>query len=61
MKRYWKVSIRALIFRALEGGVITEAQKRNLFVRISQLNIRQTEPEPIDLELPANCPECSRR
>jgi Zn-dependent peptidase ImmA (M78 family)/DNA-binding XRE family transcriptional regulator len=54
MKRYWKVSIQALIFRAYEAGAITEAQKRNLFVRMSQLNMRQTEPEPIDLEVPSN-------
>lgn len=56
MKRYWKVSIQALIFRAFEAGAITEAQKRNLFARMSQLNMRQVEPELIDLEVPSNLP-----
>ena len=55
-KRHWKVSIQALIFRAYETGAITESQKKSLFVRISQLNMRQTEPEPIERETPTNFP-----
>ena len=54
LKRYWKVSIQALIFRAFEAGSINESQKKSLFVRMSQLNMRMTEPEPIDREEPAN-------
>lgn len=54
LKRYWKVSIQALIFRAFEAGVINEAQKKSLFVRMSQLNIRMTEPEPVECEQPTN-------
>lgn len=53
-KRYWKVSVQALIFRAFEVGAITDAQKRSLFVRVSQLGIRQVEPEPIEKETPSN-------
>lgn len=53
-KRYWRVSIQALIFRAFESGAITESQKKSLFVRISQLDIRQVEPEPIEKEQPTN-------
>ena len=53
-KRYWKISIQALIFRAFEVGAITEAQKKSLFVRISQLNMRQVEPESIEKEMPSN-------
>lgn len=50
LKRLWRVSIQALIFRAFEAGAISEAQKRGLFVRMSQLNMRQVEPEQIDRE-----------
>jgi Zn-dependent peptidase ImmA (M78 family)/transcriptional regulator with XRE-family HTH domain len=50
LKRLWRVSIQALIFRAFEAEAITEAQKRGLFVRMSQLNMRQVEPEQIDKE-----------
>lgn len=53
-KRYWKVSIQALIFRAFEAEAITEAQKKSLFVRMSQLNMRQIEPEPIEREETTN-------
>ncbi|MET4574982.1 XRE family transcriptional regulator [Ottowia thiooxydans] len=53
-KRHWKVSIQALIFRAFEAEAITEAQKKSLFVRISQLNMRQVEPEAIERETPGN-------
>lgn len=34
--------------------IISQNQKKNLFVRMSELNIRQSEPEPIDLESPGN-------
>jgi Zn-dependent peptidase ImmA (M78 family)/transcriptional regulator with XRE-family HTH domain len=54
LKRYWKVSIQALIFRAFEAEVISETQKRSLFVRMSQLDIRKVEPERIELETPSN-------
>ena len=54
LKRYWKVSIQALVFRAFEAGVIDAVQKRSLFVRMSQLNIRQVEPEVIEVEAPSN-------
>lgn len=50
LKRLWRVSIQALIFRAFEAEAISEAQKRGLFVRMSQLNMRQVEPEQIDRE-----------
>lgn len=53
-KRHWRVSIQALIFRAFEAGAISESQKRSLFVRMSQLNMRQIEPEPVDKEIPTN-------
>ncbi len=54
LKRHWRVSMQALIFRAFEAGAITEAHKKSLFVRMSQLHMRQTEPEPIEKELPSN-------
>jgi Zn-dependent peptidase ImmA (M78 family)/transcriptional regulator with XRE-family HTH domain len=54
LKRHWRVSIQALIFRAYEAGVIDDTQKRSLFVRMSQLNIRQVEPEMIEAENPTN-------
>jgi Zn-dependent peptidase ImmA (M78 family)/transcriptional regulator with XRE-family HTH domain len=53
-KRYWKISIQALIFRAEAVGAITESQKKSLFVRVSQLGIRQVEPEPIEREQTGN-------
>lgn len=54
LKRYWRVSMQALIFRAFAAEAIDEAGKRSLFVRMSQLNMRQTEPEPIEREQPGN-------
>lgn len=50
LKRLWRVSIQALIFRAFEAEAISEAHKRNLFIRMSQLNMRQVEPERIEVE-----------
>jgi len=54
LKRYWRVSMQALVFRGVEAGAFTEAQKKSLFVRMSQLSMRQSEPEPLARETPSN-------
>lgn len=54
LKRHWRVSMQSLIFRAFEAGKLTDAAKKSLFVRMSQLNMRQSEPEPVERELPSN-------
>lgn len=54
LKRYWRVSMQSLIFRAYEADSISESSKKSLIVRMSQLNMRQAEPEPIERESPSN-------
>jgi Zn-dependent peptidase ImmA (M78 family) len=37
LKRHWKVSIQALIYRAHTRGMITEWQQRSRFMRFNKL------------------------
>lgn len=53
LKRYWGVSMAALIMRARDVGTITDRQKRSLFMRLSQLGYRKREPVEISREQPA--------
>lgn len=52
LKRYWKVSMQALIMRAHDLGAISDRQKRSFFTRFSQLGYRKTEPVTIPREEP---------
>ena len=52
LKRYWKVSMQALIMRAHDLGTISDRQKRSFFTRFSQLGYRKSEPVAIPREEP---------
>ncbi len=52
LKRYWKVSMQALIMRAHDLGAITDRQKRSFYMRLSQLGYRKHEPVEIPREEP---------
>jgi Zn-dependent peptidase ImmA (M78 family)/DNA-binding XRE family transcriptional regulator len=52
LKRYWKVSMQALIMRAHTLGAISDRQKRSFFTRLSQLGYRKREPVAIPREEP---------
>jgi len=52
LKRHWKVSMQALIYRARTLGTITERQQRSWFMRFGQLGYRKTEPVEIPREEP---------
>ena len=48
LKRYWKISMAALVMRAYHVGAITESQRRNMFMRLSKAGYRLREPEVTD-------------
>ena len=48
LKRYWKISMSALVMRAYQLGAITENQKRSMFTRLSKAGYRLREPEVTD-------------
>ena len=48
LKKYWKISIQALIMRAFHLGAISERQRRNMFMRLSQAGYRMREPVELD-------------
>jgi len=50
MKRYWKVSMQALIMRAYSLGKITDRQRKSLFMKMSASGYRLR--EPIELDVP---------
>lgn len=52
LKRHWKVSMQALIYRAHTLGLITERQQRSWFMRFNKLGYRKTEPVEIPREQP---------
>jgi Zn-dependent peptidase ImmA (M78 family)/DNA-binding XRE family transcriptional regulator len=53
LKRYWKVSMAALIKRAFDVGEITERHYRTLFTQISKHGWRVNEPVEIATEEPS--------
>lgn len=53
LKRHWKVSMQALIYRARTLEMITERQQRTWFMRFNKLGYRKTEPVEIPREEPA--------
>ena len=49
LKRKWKVSMQALLYRANDIGVITDNQKRYLINQFNSMNIRRREPAELDI------------
>ncbi len=49
LKRKWKVSMQALLYRANDIGVITDNQKRYLVNVFNSMNIRRREPAELDI------------
>lgn len=52
LKRYWKVSIAALVEACLSSGIIKMPQYKSLQTMISAKRIRIDEPEPFERETP---------
>lgn len=48
LKRKWKVSMIALLYRAADLGFLTDNQKRYLIQQFNQLKIRRREPVELD-------------
>ena len=49
LKRKWKVSMQALLYRANDIDVITDNQKRYLINQFNSMNIRRREPAELDI------------
>lgn len=49
LKRKWKVSMQALLYRANDIGIITDNQKRYLVNQFNSMNIRRREPAELDI------------
>ena len=52
LKKEWKVSMAALIFRAKTLGTITPNQSTNLWKQMAMHGFRRVEPFPIEIEEP---------
>ena len=48
LKREWKISMQAIIMRALDLEVITERQRRELFTQLGKFGYRKREPTSLD-------------
>jgi Zn-dependent peptidase ImmA (M78 family)/transcriptional regulator with XRE-family HTH domain len=48
LKRKWKVSMQALLYRACDMGVVTDNQKRYILGQFNTLKIRRREPQEFD-------------
>ena len=48
LKRYWKISMAALVMRAYHLKAITNNQRRNMFMRLSKAGYRLREPAVTD-------------
>jgi Zn-dependent peptidase ImmA (M78 family)/DNA-binding XRE family transcriptional regulator len=59
LKRKWKVSMIALLYRADDLGFLTPNQKRYLIQQFNQLKIRRR--EPIELDIPTEEPRLIKR
>jgi len=55
LKRKWKVSMQALLYRADDLGYLTYNQKRYLLTQFNQMKIRKREPQEFDVpkEIPS--------
>lgn len=59
LKKKWKVSMIALLYRADDLGLVTPNQKRYLLQQFNQLQIRRR--EPLELDIPVEQPTLIRR
>jgi Zn-dependent peptidase ImmA (M78 family) len=59
LKRYWKVSMQAILMRAHDLKLVTANQKRYLFMQISKAGYRLREPPTLDP--PAEPPQLLHR
>lgn len=59
LKRKWKVSMIALLYRADDLGLLTPNQKRYLLQQFNQQKIRRHEPQ--ELDIPAEKPQLMRQ
>jgi Zn-dependent peptidase ImmA (M78 family) len=59
LKRKWKVSMIALLYRADDLGYLTENQKRYILQQFNELKIRRR--EPIELDVPVEKPQLIRK
>ena len=59
LKRKWKVSMIALLYRADDLGLVTANQKRYLIQQFNQLKIRRR--EPIELDIPPEEPKLIKK
>ena len=48
LKRYWKISIQALLMRAKQLGTIEVWKQRQMFMELSKAGFRLREPEELD-------------
>jgi Zn-dependent peptidase ImmA (M78 family) len=53
LKIKWKVSMNALLKRAIDLGVLTRNQEKYLWMQMSQNGFRKNEPCPLPLEAPS--------
>ena len=58
LKKKWKVSMIALLYRAFDLGFLTENQKKYMLAQFNQMNIRRR--EPIELDFPKEKPHLLR-
>lgn len=58
LKRKWKVSMIALLYRSADLGFLTDNQKRYLLQQFNQLKIRRR--EPMELDFPKEKPKLLR-
>lgn len=50
LKRKWKVSMQALLYRASDLTIITDNQKRYLLEQFNKMQIRRREPPELDVQ-----------
>jgi Zn-dependent peptidase ImmA (M78 family)/transcriptional regulator len=58
LKKKWKVSMIALLYRAVDLGFLTENQKKYMLAQFNQRNIRRR--EPVELDFPKEKPQLLR-
>jgi Zn-dependent peptidase ImmA (M78 family) len=51
LKKKWKVSMIALLYRADDLGILTSNQKRYLLQQFNSLHIRRREPQELDIPI----------
>ena len=55
LKRYWKISIQALLMRAKQLGIIEDWKQRQMFMKLSKAGLRLR--EPVELDPPLEPPQ----